>query len=287
MLMLKAQSAMEYLTTYGWAILIIAVVIIAIDALGIFNPSMFVSRAQAGACSVYRPYGPGTASLVNLQGLCNGEEPRTVAAFNGGTSQVNIANSGLFALTNQFSVSAWVYTNSSSPATQDVVSKANSNTNTGYLIGTTNGWSSTAVSLYIGGSWQTLTGNYPVTKSWNYLAATYNGYAISLYVNGALVSSESEPGTIATNNNNLTIGSGPNYFSGWISNVQLYNTSLSANEVEQDYLKGIGGAPANLQNLVGWWPLNSDTNDYSGNQNNGVSNTIYFISSWNNKYVAP
>ncbi len=35
----KAQSAMEYLMTYGWAILIIAVVLAALFALGVFNGS--------------------------------------------------------------------------------------------------------------------------------------------------------------------------------------------------------------------------------------------------------
>lgn len=39
----KAQSAMEYLMTYGWAILIIGVVLVALFALGIFNASSFVS----------------------------------------------------------------------------------------------------------------------------------------------------------------------------------------------------------------------------------------------------
>ncbi len=39
----RAQSAMEYLMTYGWAILIIAVVLSALFMLGLFNPSTFVS----------------------------------------------------------------------------------------------------------------------------------------------------------------------------------------------------------------------------------------------------
>ncbi|MGC8687771.1 MAG: hypothetical protein ACP5RM_03710, partial [Candidatus Micrarchaeia archaeon] len=34
---IKAQSAMEYLMTYGWAILVIAVVLGALFTLGIFN----------------------------------------------------------------------------------------------------------------------------------------------------------------------------------------------------------------------------------------------------------
>ncbi|MGC8648541.1 MAG: hypothetical protein ACP5SJ_03580, partial [Candidatus Micrarchaeia archaeon] len=40
--MLKAQSAMEYLMTYGWAILIVAVVLGALFSLGVFNSSSFI-----------------------------------------------------------------------------------------------------------------------------------------------------------------------------------------------------------------------------------------------------
>ncbi len=41
----KAQSAMEYLMTYGWAILIIAVVLAALDMLGIFNGATFLGTS--------------------------------------------------------------------------------------------------------------------------------------------------------------------------------------------------------------------------------------------------
>lgn len=40
----KAQSAVEYLTTYSWAILIIGITLGALYALGLFNPSSFVSN---------------------------------------------------------------------------------------------------------------------------------------------------------------------------------------------------------------------------------------------------
>jgi hypothetical protein len=42
---LKAQSAMEYLMTYGWAILIIAVVLGALFSLGVFNGSSLIGTA--------------------------------------------------------------------------------------------------------------------------------------------------------------------------------------------------------------------------------------------------
>ncbi|MEM0146940.1 MAG: hypothetical protein QW091_01495 [Candidatus Micrarchaeaceae archaeon] len=48
---MKAQSAMEYLMTYGWAILIIAVVLGALFSLGVFNAGSFLGSQcllQAG-----------------------------------------------------------------------------------------------------------------------------------------------------------------------------------------------------------------------------------------------
>ncbi len=42
---MKAQSAMEYLMTYGWAILIIAVVLAALFELGVFNGSNLAPQA--------------------------------------------------------------------------------------------------------------------------------------------------------------------------------------------------------------------------------------------------
>jgi len=44
----KAQSAMEYLMTYGWAILIVIIVAAALYALGIFNPATFTGRQATG-----------------------------------------------------------------------------------------------------------------------------------------------------------------------------------------------------------------------------------------------
>ena len=65
----NAQSAMEYLATYGWAILIIALVLAALFELGVFNSTTFAPRAAAGSCFVSRPYGPNTTNL-NIECLC-------------------------------------------------------------------------------------------------------------------------------------------------------------------------------------------------------------------------
>jgi hypothetical protein len=44
----KAQAAMEYLMTYGWAILIVIIVAAAMYALGIFNPATWTGTRTTG-----------------------------------------------------------------------------------------------------------------------------------------------------------------------------------------------------------------------------------------------
>ncbi len=41
---MKGQAAMEYLMTYGWALVALVVVIAALMATGVFNPSYMVSE---------------------------------------------------------------------------------------------------------------------------------------------------------------------------------------------------------------------------------------------------
>jgi hypothetical protein len=43
--MMKSQSALEYLTMYGWAIIIISVIVAALFSLGLFNPGSLVNTS--------------------------------------------------------------------------------------------------------------------------------------------------------------------------------------------------------------------------------------------------
>ena len=95
---------------------------------------------------------------------------------------------------------------------------------------------------------------------------------------------------LATDTNSLEIGVSPvvgSYTNGIIADVQIYNTSLDANQVQALYMEGIGGVPVNLQHIVGWWPLNGDFNDYSGNGNVGTPTSMAFTSSWTSGYTQP
>src|SRR3989338_5866650 len=67
----KGQAAMEYLMTYGWAILIVIIVAAALWALGVFNPSTWTQAAATGFAGFGVPNGGwqvnSTGALVVLK----------------------------------------------------------------------------------------------------------------------------------------------------------------------------------------------------------------------------
>jgi len=71
----RAQSAMEYLMTYGWAILIIAIVLGALFSLGVFSSSSFVGTTCI----------PGSGYLCSSPVLHGGTFTATVGQATGTT----------------------------------------------------------------------------------------------------------------------------------------------------------------------------------------------------------
>lgn len=81
---------------------------------------------------------------------------------------------------------------------------------------------------------------------WYHVAATYNGSQVRLYLNGVLDDTPvARTGTVSTNSLDLVVGSGwsgtnPNAFpfDGLIDELAIYNRSLSAQEIEDRYVRG-------------------------------------------------
>ena len=278
--------------TYGWAILIIAVVLGALFELGLFNFANLAPKSPPGSCQVLRPNGPGTTSYINLEGVCNNGLPQYVAQFNGQGS-VSIGTTGLPSGSNARSVFAWVYYNG-------IVSTQEYSV---FGYGTWQGGDEEAVLSIGSGSPGTLwldcygcsfksVGTVP-GNGWHFIGYTYASGASfpTFYIDGISTALASGTGALNTVVASAAIGQyagcGCNLFVGKINNVQVYNTSLSANEITALYDEGIGGVPLNLNSLVGWWPLNGNANDYSGNLNNGVSTNVVYTSSWTSGYSAP
>ena len=64
---MKAQAAMEYLMTYGWAILIVIIVAAALYALGVFNPATWTGTRSTGFANIGQP----TDWMMNSSGIFN------------------------------------------------------------------------------------------------------------------------------------------------------------------------------------------------------------------------
>ncbi len=299
---LKSQSAMEYLMTYGWAILIIAIVLVAFFSLNLFNPYTFSPKASPGSCQILRPNGPGSNLFVSEVGLCNTNEiPQYVGSFSHSSgSRVLLPFIPLDK--RSFTVATWI----------KMPSVADSNSYDLSVFGEGNpaiGCSTNlcmvllapnqgGVGLYFGfynddiGSPERLVSNvwyfavwdYNITNNYKYIYL-YGGGHSGLDNSGTSGTSFQATGGLSCIGNEETCS--VNSFNGSIANVQIYNTSLSQPEITALYQEGIGGAPTNIQNLVGWWPLNGNANDYSGNNNNGNAIGVTYVSSWENGYTAP
>ena len=292
---LKSQSAMEYLMTYGWTILMVAVVLGVLFQFGVFTAGNFAPRAAPGNCKVLR-----TTAAVSLVGVCSGQLPQYVASFPqqyaiSGTSAtyVNIGNTvslNFLNAANAITVSAWVYPTSFNAigGQQEYIA--------GKLTYPSSGWWMTfrnygSFSMYfdVCNTATCYGAASPATfglNQWVHVVGVSNGATVQVYVNGALGDSQPAATLVDSSasfmiNNPSTGPSAATYvFNGMISNVQIYNTSLSANEILGLYQEGIGGAPIRPQNVVGWWPLNANGNDYSGNMNNGVPTGVYYTTQY-------
>jgi hypothetical protein len=119
---------------------------------------------------------------------------------------------------------------------------------------------------------------------WHQLVFVVNTSNGKVYVDTVLKNTKGWYGTpgVSTELTHLRLGNySGSYFNGLIANVQIYNTALTPQEIQYLYQQGLGGGPVRLQNLVGWWPLNGDANDYSGNNNHGTIYNVNFVQNYN------
>jgi len=127
MIMRKGQTAMEYLMTYGWAILIIMVVLAVLFYLGVLNPSSVtpsqcvfpagitcVSNQLKTSGKLYLVIGQGTGKTIQINGIACTQNSSVsfpssgIISYGGGNninvssgSQVTVANPSATTFINQ------------------------------------------------------------------------------------------------------------------------------------------------------------------------------------------
>jgi len=193
-----------------------------------------------------------TGTLVNATWSGAGKFGGALS-FNG-TARVDVANSTSLQLTSAMTLEAWVNPSTVSSVWRDVIYKGNDNY---YLEGTSDHSGAPDAGGTFGGANANAFGTTALpVNTWSHLALTYDGATLSLYVNGALVSSVARTGAIATSTNPLQIGGdglfGQN-FNGLIDEVRIYNTALTAAAIQTDMNTAVAGgssdaptAPTNL-----------------------------------------
>ena len=176
--------------------------------------------------------------------------------FDGVDDYVSITDDNSLDLTSGMTLEAWVYPITSMSGWETILLKqqrsgliyslyANGDENVPYSYITSNG-----TEHGVGG------GNTLPLNTWTHLAATYDGLAIKLFINGVLVNSLIYTGAIQTSNQALSIGGNTVWadesFSGLIDEIRIYNRALTTSEIILDMQTPLVGdtlTPTHTQTL--------------------------------------
>ena len=157
--------------------------------------------------------------------------------FNGINNYVNIPYSDSLNITEDITIEAWVKQNILMDPDYNIV--VESQTDYGWFFGTTSGKAAWLIGNPVG-YWNLVCVDETLTDGWNHIAGTYKASTgtANLYLNGNLVISRS--GTAQPNKHpggfKIGLGTASNYpFNGTIDEVKIYNRTLSASEIKEEY----------------------------------------------------
>lgn len=186
-----------------------------------------------------------TAFVVGPSGT-----PGSALGLNGSSQAVSVPSSSTIAVSNEFTITAWVYF-SSIPTRAEIVNKGLSGSNNGlpasfelYLGSDLNPGN---LGLAIGngtGSYDKIASGSLAPKTWYFVAATLDGGSAMLYTNGVLLANSTLSANCTDGGGNLMIGNnnqGWNAMGGSVAQVRLYNRALSTGEVAAVYANDLSG----------------------------------------------
>ncbi len=215
-----------------------------------YTPAFAVDDSGAGNTAVLSggaSLGAGSASFSGSSGLAATSGP--------------VLNT-----TQSYSVSAWVSLASTATAQGfDAVSQGGANTGSFQLqySGGYGGWSFTTPTSDIAApvSDSAHLSTVPALNTWTHLVGEFNAStgALSLYVNGALAATGSDPtpwtgsGPLAIGGLQTASGSASQLFNGQVANVEVYQRALTAAEIASLYSGGRSGGPLDARSLTTTW----------------------------------
>lgn len=219
-------------------------------------------------------------SILSLEGVPKQSQIANSKAANFSTySQINLGSSSALNVGSETTIAMWIrFKNFTPPSAWDILSSTGSTCTNGYQV-----WATTSSGFGFGAcnnAADIRSATPYIPGKWYFIVGRANSTDISLFING-----KSLTPTATTTFNTIgpwILGIGPigvgvaESFNGTIANVQIYNAPLSANQILQMYNNGIGSSPVNATYLAGWWPLDGNTNDYSGYGSYGTPYNITY-----------
>jgi hypothetical protein len=206
-----------------------------------------VLNLDAGNPYSYNPDNTGSTVWTDVSYTSSGGTLINGASYTGGTIQFDGTNDyvicntpNVFNLVNDLTLSCWVRPTGNISTYRTIVGKYYTNNNPTYEMGISNGnklyWFGNGVDRYG-------TTNIQLNTFYNFVITINSSNKTGvLYINGAVEASISGLATQIGNNEPLYIGvdaptgsSEGSFFNGNISNVQIYNRTLSATEVQQNF----------------------------------------------------
>ncbi len=179
-----------------------------------------------------------------LHGTVNGavlttdrfDNPSSAYMFNGSNSDIKVPSDAVLNISDQISVAAWIYP--VSQKTQEIVRKGSSPSAVPYGLAL----SGTGDIIFEGspnGQLSQVRLHGYALNAWSFIAGTYDGTAMKLYVDGKLVSSISITGALSTSSGSLLIGTRLNLpsdtFDGKLDGIRIYNKALTDNDIADLY----------------------------------------------------
>jgi hypothetical protein len=218
--------------------------IIPSDHLGTFPgvPSDLVAywKLDEGLGSTAKDSSPNKndATLYNSPVWTTGRSGKALQ-FNG-ANYIEAPDSSSLDLNSQVTITAWINPSSVSAYNRIVAKSYTSNiapwTMYGLLFDNAN---HLRLEIATSGTQNAVNGVTTIPlNQWTFVAETYDGSTMKVYVNGVLDNSTTHTGTIDTNNIPLSIGRsgfGLDYFKGTIDEVKIWNRALSADEIKKEY----------------------------------------------------
>ena len=207
------------------------------------------SRSYVSGSTAWNDLSRGGNNLTSFNNVTyNAAQGGNFTFVSSNSSRISTAGTNINAGSN-FSVFAWVNPSPAINVRNAIVGNSYPYSSTqGFYFATATAYGSNINTFFISigndNAYATATNNSLVTGSWNYIGGTVTngGAAINLYANGIQTGYQGQ--TLTTNTvtyptNEFYIGQRhsalPEYFTGSIANVQIYNRALTTTEIQQNY----------------------------------------------------